>query len=66
MMEEIDKSVVESGVVANREQDLFTCNSCGRETEEGYFYCGECHRIHRGKQEEDKVQNKETVNQIAK
>jgi len=66
MIEEIDKSVEESEAVADREQDLFTCNSCGREADEGYFYCGECHRMHRGKQEEDQADNKEEVNKVAK
>jgi len=29
--------------------DEFSCNSCGKLTDTGYFYCEKCHRIHKNK-----------------
>jgi len=51
--------------------DEYSCNLCGKLTDIGYFYCEECHRMHREKrrekEEEDKdasVTEKEVFNQI--
>lgn len=32
--------------------DKFICNKCGKEMDAGYFYCEECHRIHKAKRKE--------------
>jgi len=29
--------------------DKFTCNSCEKEMDVGYFYCPECHELHKKK-----------------
>jgi predicted ATP-dependent serine protease len=34
--------------------DEFTCNSCGKLTDTGYFYCEKCHRIHKEQKQNDK------------
>lgn len=30
-------------------EEKFTCNKCGKETDTGYFYCSECHELHKKK-----------------
>jgi len=32
----------------------FSCNCCGKLTDVGYFYCSECHRIHKEQKQKDK------------
>jgi hypothetical protein len=37
--------------------DEFNCNSCDRLTDTGYFYCEECHRMHKEQKRKDETQN---------
>lgn len=32
-------------------EEKFTCNKCGKETDTGYFYCSECHELHKKKRD---------------
>jgi len=42
--------------------DKFTCNSCGTVTGVGYFYCEQCHRLHKRKNK--KQDSKENANDV--
>ena len=37
----------------NPEKVIYTCNSCGKEDDTGYFYCKECHRKHKKPHQEN-------------
>ena len=37
--------------------DEFSCNSCGKLTDTGYFYCENCHRMHKERKQKDNDKN---------
>ena len=52
MKEETSKREVEIIEEENAEKVIYTCNSCGREDDTGYFYCEKCHRKHKKPRQE--------------
>lgn len=57
MAEETGIREAEGIEVENTEEVTYTCNSCGKEADTGYFYCERCHRMHRRQKEKDKENN---------
>ena len=39
-------------MIEDSDKEDYTCNSCGREGDTGYFYCEECHREHKKTRQE--------------
>ena len=60
MDEEIGKHEGDSTEVENTEEVTYTCNSCGKEDDTGYFYCEECHRKHK-KIRQENSEEKEVI-----
>ena len=52
MDEETGKHEGDSIMIEDSGKEAYTCNSCGREADTGYFYCEECHRKHKKTRQE--------------
>jgi len=52
MDEETGKYEGDSVMIEELSKEDYTCNSCGKEANTGYFYCEECHRKHKKPRQE--------------
>lgn len=65
MAEELDRCETKDAEIENVEKSTYTCNSCGKEDDTGYFYCEECHRIQKNRHRKDQIEQKEEADKVA-